>query len=139
MELVERSNQFFKSLNLKATGIISENKLQYLTYKYKKKTSLGKMYLLPKIRNRLFDVPGRPVISNCGTPTENVSEFLDHHLKPVMQEGQSYIKDTGDFLDKIKNINAIPENAILVTADVVGLYPSIPHQAGLEALREALD
>ena len=97
------------------------------------------MYLLLKIHKMLYDVPGRPVISNCGTPTEKVSEFLDHHLKPVMQEGDLYIKDTGDFLNKIKNINAIPENAILVTADVVGLYPSIPHQAGLEALREALD
>ena len=97
------------------------------------------MYLLPKIHKRLYNVPGKPVISNCGTPTEKVSEFLDHHLKPVMQEGESYIKDTGDFINKIKNINAIPENAILVTADVVGLYPSIPHQAGLEALREALD
>ena len=136
-ELVEKSNHFFKSL--KARGIISEKELQHFTYKYKKTTSLGKMYLLPKIHKRLYDVPGRPVISNCGTPTEKVSEFLDHHLKPVMQEGDSYIKDTGDFLNKIKNINAIPENAILVTADVVGLYPSIPHQAGLEALREALD
>ena len=77
------------------------------------------MYLFPKINKRLYDVPGRPVISNCGTPTENVSEFLDHHLKPVMQEGDSYIKDTGDFLNKIKNINAIPENSILVTADVL--------------------
>ena len=76
------------------------------------------MYLLPKINKRLYDVPGRPVISNCGTSTENVS---DDHLKPVMQEGKPYIKDTGDFLNKIKNINAIPENSILVTADVVGL------------------
>ena len=42
-----------------------------------------------------------------------------------MQEGQSYIKDTDDFLNKIKNVNAIPENAILVTAEVVGFYPSI--------------
>ena len=97
------------------------------------------MHLLPKINKRLYDVPGKPVISNCGTPTEKVSESLDHHFKPVMQEGESYTKDTGDFLNKIKNINDIPENAILVTADVVGLYPSIPHQAGLEALREALD
>ena len=39
-----------------------------------------------------------------------------------------------DFLNKIKNINAIPGNAILVTADAVGLYPSIPRQTGLEAL-----
>ena len=45
----------------------------------------------------------------------------------------------GDFLNKIKNINAIPETIILVTADVVGFYQSIPHQAGLEVLREALD
>ena len=33
----------------------------------------------------------------------------------------------------------IPDNALLVTADVVGLYPSIPHQAGLSTLKEALD
>ena len=97
------------------------------------------MYLLPKIHKMLYDVPGRPVISNCGAPTENVSEPLDHHLKPVMQEGESYMKSTGDFLNKTKNINAISENAILVTADVVGLYPGISHQAGLEALRETLD
>ena len=77
------------------------------------------------------------MVSNCGTPTEKISEYLDHHLKLVLQE--LYIKDTGDFLNKIKNINAFPENAILVTADLIGLYPSIPHQAGLEAIREALD
>ena len=79
------------------------------------------MYRFPKIHKRLFDVPERPVFSNCGTPTEKVSVFLDHNLKAVMQEGQSYIKDTGNFLNKIKNINAIPENAILVTAGMVGL------------------
>ena len=59
------------------------------------------MYLLPKIHKRLYDFPDRPVISNCGTSTEKVSEFLDHHLKPVMHEGESFIKDTDDFLNKI--------------------------------------
>ena len=39
----------------------------------------------------------------------------------------------------INNLDLIPKNAILVTADVVGLYPSIPHEVGLRALREALD
>ena len=28
---------------------------------------------------------------------------------------------------------------ILVTADVIGLYPSIPHEAGLNTLAQALD
>ena len=95
------------------------------------------MYLLPKIHKRLSDVPGRPVISNCRMPTEKVSEFLDYHLKPVMQNGKLYIRDSGHLLEKIKNISTLPENAILVTADVKGLHPSIPHQVGLSALNEA--
>ena len=97
------------------------------------------MYLLPKIHKRLFDVPGRPVISNCGTPTEKVSEFLDHLLQPVMKGGRSYVKKTQDFLKKLKHLGKVPSNAILVTANVVGLYPSIPHEAGLEALHEKLE
>ena len=56
-----------------------------------------------------------------------------------MQNGWSYIKDSGDFIKKINNLDSIPENAILVTADVVGLYPSIPHEVDLRALREALN
>ena len=84
-------------------------------------------------------MPGRPVISNCGIPTEKVSEYLDHHLQPVMKEGKSYIKDTADFIDKIKDLGEIPEGAILVTADVVGLYPSIPHTEGQEFLRKQYD
>ena len=51
----------------------------------------------------------------------------------------SPFKDSGDFIKKINNLVSIPENAILVTADVVGLYPSIPCEVGLRALREALD
>ena len=30
----------------------------------------------------------------------------------------------------MKNISSIPEDTILVTADVVSLYPTIPHTIG---------
>ena len=66
-------------------------------------------------------------------------EILDYHLKPLMQRVWSYIKDSGDFIKNTRNLGSIPENAILVTADVVVLYPCIPHEAGLQALREVLD
>ena len=36
-----------------------------------------------------------------------------------MQSGYSYIKDSGDFLKKIKNVGNIPENAILVTENAM--------------------
>ena len=97
---------------------------------------MGKIYLLPKIHKRLFNVPGRPFISNCGSTTEKVSEILDSHLKGIMPESWSYIKDSNDFIRKTKDI---PQDALLVTADVVGLYPSTLHEAGLKALKKALD
>ena len=71
------------------------------------------MYLLPKIHKRLDNVPGRPVISNCRTPTEKASEFLDHHLQRITKSGVSSVKDTNDFLFKLKNLGKIPENAFL--------------------------
>ena len=79
------------------------------------------------------------MISNGGTPTEKASEFLDSHLKTIMKESWSYIKDSTNFINKIGQIGDIPENAHLVTADVVGLYLNIPHKAGLKALKNALE
>ena len=129
-DLAETSNKLFR--NLKSKGGIAEKQMKYFTIDFKKATNLGKLYLLPRIHKRLFEVPGRPVISNCGTPAEKVSEFLDSELKLVIQEGWSYIKDSGDFIKKLKNIDHIPQGAIMVTAGVVGLYPSIPHDIGLK-------
>ena len=60
-------------------------------------------------------------------------------MKPVMQSSWLYINDSGDFIKKIKNTGTIPQDSILVTADVVGLYPSIPHEAGLKALEIAFN
>ena len=56
-----------------------------------------------------------------------------------MQSGKSYITDSGHFLEKIKTLGLLPDNAILVIADEVGLYPSISHRASFIALKEASD
>ena len=85
-------------------------------------------------------MPGRPVISNCGYYTESISAFLDFHLQPLAQAVKSYIKDTKDFLNKLlHSLPKLPDNIILCTVDVVGLYPNIPHEEGLSAIRKRLD
>ena len=116
-ELVDKSNSSFKEL--KRMGCILDKTLKYFTYKFKKATNLEVFDLCLKIHKRLENVPERPVISNCGAPTEKASEFLDFHLKTIMQNGASCIKDSNDFTSKMKNID-ISNIALLVTADVVG-------------------
>ena len=56
-----------------------------------------------------------------------------------MQNGCSYIRDSNDFISKIKNLTNVPSNSTLVTADAVGLYPSNPDESGLNAIKEALE
>ena len=97
--------------------------MKYLTYEYKKAYNLGKLYLLPKIHKRLFNVPGKPVICNCGTPTGKVSEFLDHHLKPFMQNGLSYIRDSQHFLEKIKTTGSVPVLSLLMLWVYISIFP----------------
>ena len=136
-DLVDKNNTFFKKLH--SRKCITEKELQHFSCKVKNITKLGKLYLLSKNHKRFSNVPGRHVISNCGTPTEKASEFLHFCLKPLMQNGWSYIRDSGDFIDKMKRIGKIPEGSFLVTADVVGLYPSIPHNEGILALKQKLE
>ena len=110
-----------------------------LEYFFINKPKLGRFYLLPNIHKRLHNVPGRPVISSSGFFTENISAFLEYHLKPLSQKVKLFIKDTNDFLEKLNELRDFPDDFILCTIDVVGLYPNIPHKEGLEAIRKALD
>lgn len=71
-------------------------------------------------------MPARSVILNYPTPTEKYPKFLEHHLQPEMKEEKSYVKDTTDFLDKLKGLGEITEGAILVPVNKVGIHLSIP-------------
>ena len=117
-------------------GYISGKNVEYLVAS---RPRLGRFYLLPEIHKRLENVPGRPVISNCGTATERISEFLNFHIQPLVEGVPSVIKDSTHFLQRLEDLGHIPSTAILCTMDVVGLYPHIPHSEGLEAFRLAFN
>ena len=94
---------------------------------------LARFYLLPKVHK--VGVPGRPVVSCCGALTERLSEIVDFLVKPLIPNSvTSYLRDTKDFLQKVRSLDPLPPGACLVTLDVTNLYPSIPHEDGLEAL-----
>ena len=53
-----------------------------------------------------------------------------------MQSSWSYIRDSGDFIDKMKRIGKVPEGSFQVTTDVIGLYPRITHKEGILVLKK---
>ena len=93
--------------NLQRNSVIQEKEKNYLKFNFKNVINLGELYLLPKGHKNLSNVPGRLAILNCETPTEKVSKFLDHQLQSIIKQGNSYIKDTVDYLEKLREIKEI--------------------------------
>ena len=79
----------------------------------------------------------RPIVSSCESPTENISQFLDYWLQPIMRNLPSYLKDTSQLINELRMLSVEP-NTILVTIDVKSLYTCIPHLEGIQACTEAL-
>ena len=102
-------------------------------------------YTLPKIHKPMDKwlvpdkiPPGRPIVSDCSSDSYHISELIDHFIKPLSNRHPSYVKDTWDLLDKLRDTE-VPSNAILVTANVQSLYTNIQPNNGLEALRKLYD
>ena len=49
--------------------------------------------------------PGRPIVSGSGSHTENVSRFVDSHIKHLLPTIESYLQDTPDFLRMLNDLN----------------------------------
>ena len=105
----------------------------------------GKFYALFKVHKQHEigkSPPIRPIVSGCGSMFENIGLFIDHHIKEFGTKHKSHLQDTPDFLRQIEMLNKktkLPENSILFTIDVVGLYTNILQQEGLQCLSEALN
>ena len=95
-------------------------------------------HLLPKIHKP--GNPGRPIVASFNSPTERISAFVDANLKSLVSSLPSYIKDSYDFLEKLRSLpSPLPTNTILVTIDAVSLYTNIPENLGIEALEYFLN
>ena len=100
------------------------------------KVRTQRMYFLKKLHKNPHWI--RPIVSGCSGPTERVSSFLDHIIKPLVPTIPSYIKDSPHLISLLEN-TPIPSNAILATIDVSSLYTNIPQDEGTVAYLDAID
>ena len=94
---------------------------------------------LPPPQNPQTNHPGRPIVSSSDAVTENISQYVDYFLKPLVTGVPSYIQDTTDFLNKLCQLPPLLAGSLLVTLDVSSLYTNIPHKEGITACEEALN
>ena len=101
----------------------------------------GKNYGL--IKTQKPNNPIRLITSGNGTAVENLSLFTEYFLHPCVKKEPQILIDTTALSNKIADINnkfsPFPAGALLVSWDVISMYPSIDNKVGLAACKEALD
>ena len=95
----------------------------------------GKMYGL--IKTHKNNNPARIITSGCNTAIESLSIFVEKILYDIASNLPSRIKDTGQILDIIDEINNsnLPTNSILAGFDIVNMFPSIDNKSGLKSVQ----
>ena len=85
----------------------------------------------------------RPIASLCGSNIEKIGAFIEHHIHPLIQSIDTHLDDTPHFLREIENLKSevgqFPEDVVPITVDVKALFPSIPIDDGMTAVKDALN
>lgn len=130
VELINEKLQWAFEANL-----ISKKELEFLrVVDFNKPT----FYIIPKVHKNRKVPPGRPIVSAIRGPLERLGKYIDSLIKDMVLSLTSYVRDTGDVLNKISALE-FPEGALLVGIDVESLYTSIPHEWGILAVYHFLE
>ena len=136
---VPRINAILTRMN--AAGYITDAQLHYLSASISDRQR--RFYLLPKIHKPRQKWPqpdrmpeGRPIVSDTGSESYRVAEYIDSFLKPISVQHPSYLKDTYDFVSKVRH-QCIPSGSFLVTGDVTSLYTNMNHDRILSVVGQA--
>ena len=112
--------------NLKNWSFITDKELECFTFNHKRVCNKNCTSFLNLIKGFLIYL-----VDQCFLIVKE-SEFLDRHLKVILQESRSYVKDSGVFVKTMGQIGGIPKNTILVTSDVVRLYCKLVNIAQID-------
>ena len=95
-------------------------------------------YGIPKVHKEFELLPPiRPIVAHTQSILSPTAHLIDHILQPLAQSYPDYIQNSTALILQLQDVT-IPTDALLVTIDVVSLYPSIPQTECLQIIYEEM-
>src|SRR5436190_6838577 len=79
----------------------------------------------------------RPIVSSINSPTYLLSKWLQKQLDSLPKYTSLSIKNRYELIQNIKDLK-IEDNELLVSFDVVSLYPNVPIDVTIEIIKDWL-
>lgn len=123
---------------MKQDGFINQKQFEFLSGPATPRNRI--FYLLPKIHKdkNKWTIPnkmpeGRPIVSDVESESYRASQFIDSFITPLSTRHTTYLKNTYDFVSKIRNVT-VPDDCLIVTGDVTALYTNMLHDRTLSCV-----
>ena len=97
---------------------------------------VARFYGLPKRHKN--NMTRCPIVSACGTTTYNTAKFITKILQNYCGKTSSFVKNSTDFIEKIKHLLINPEEETLFSFDVSDLFSSIPVPVALQVINSKI-
>ncbi|KAK3086137.1 hypothetical protein FSP39_014058 [Pinctada imbricata] len=149
-------SQLQEKILAKVIKMHNEGRLDKITHQFlcdtKYHPKIGRLYLLPKIHKldkQAFELikdngfctenifPScRPIISQNGSPTERISQYVDYFLIPIVNTHATYFRDSSDFILMMEGLT-LPDDCLLVSYDVTSMYTNVQFEELITAVEKA--
>ena len=91
-------------------------------------------YGIPKIHKTFQKLPPmRPIVSQTSSILSHTAQFIDYILQPLARSYPDYLHNSTGLSLVLQDLS-VPDDALLVSIDVVSLYPSIPQSQCLDII-----
>ena len=95
---------------------------------------IPQFYGIPKMHKEYTQLPPmRPIVSQTLSPLTATAKYIDHALQPLAQTYPDYLHNSSALSLLLDDLH-VPDEALLVSIDVVSLYPSIPQSDCLNVI-----
>ena len=121
---------------LRNSGEMFEFLEQTISKYFVSNPKLPRLYSLIKIHKNPVSI--RPIVSFINSPAYNIAKFLGKVLPQLIDFKSSFtIKNTSELTKTLQQVK-IPDNSVLISFDVVNLFPNVPVNECLDILRSTL-
>lgn len=124
--------------NYKQLLLLHDKRLYKYLSEPTSQSHIPRFYGIPKIHKEFTKLPPlRPIVSQTHSLLTPSAKFIDHILQPIACSYPDYLHDSTTLSVRLQDMT-VPDDSVLVTLDVVNLYPSIPQEECLQVIYDEL-
>ena len=97
---------------------------------------IAQFYLTIKVHKTPYKF--RPIVATCGTLLSLVSRWLDYKLQQCIHLVPTYLKNSKDLINQLRELGDLPRNAKLFSYDAISMYTNIDTEHAILCLNNWL-